>query len=69
MKVIFVFNAVAFRINPTDAFFHQRRLILISDQLTLHFFLILRTKKRWRVSWTEIKVNLRWWNWTWDCDV
>jgi len=41
MKVIFVFNAVAFRINPTDAFFHQRRLILISGQLTLQLFLIL----------------------------
>jgi len=30
----------------TDARFHQRRLTLISVQLTLHLFLVLRIRKR-----------------------
>ena len=46
----------------TYARFHQRRLTLIPVQVTLHLFLVLRIRKRWIVSWTEIKVNLRWWN-------
>ena len=45
------------------AHFHQRGLTLISVQLTLHLFLIFRTRKRRWVSWTEIKVNLHWWKW------
>ena len=44
-----------------NAHFYQRRLILISVQLILRLFLIFRTRKRQRVNWTEIKVNLCWW--------
>ena len=38
--------------------FYQYRLTLISIQFILHFFLVLKIRKSWEVSWTEIKVNL-----------
>jgi len=38
------------------------RLTLISVQLIL-YFLILKIRRRQRVSWTEIKVSLCWWKW------
>jgi len=45
----------------TNARSYQRRLTVISVQHIFHFLLILRTRrKRWRVSWTESKVNVRW---------
>ena len=43
---------------PVNTCFYLWSLILISVQLSI-FLLILRIrKKKWKVSWTEIKVNL-----------
>jgi len=38
-----------FGLKQVHARFHQRRSTLISVQLTLHLFLALRIRKRWRV--------------------
>jgi len=33
------------------------------DSINFFFSLIIRARKRWRLNWIEIKVNLYWWKW------